>query len=152
MAYTCDIRQIDARHTLAVRVRVEAADLPKVMGRWFGAIGQYLVELRETPAGMPYAGYFRVNGSSMDVEIGFPVGKPLPGSGEIRPGSFPGGRMAACLHVGPYDQLEAAVNALTAYVATQKLETTGAWYELYLNDPAQVGAEQTQTLVLMPLE
>ncbi len=141
-----------AQTTLCVRVRARAQDLPQIMGRCFGAIGQYLVELRQPPAGMPYAGYLNMDGQNADVEIGFPVGEALPGKGDIQPGTLPGGRMAAVMHFGPYEALEDAYHALQAYVQAQGLTATGAWYELYMNDPNQVPPEQIQTLVLMPLK
>ncbi len=152
MEYQCEIKEMPAQDTLCVRVRAKAQDLPQVMGRWFGEIGRYLVELRQPPTGMPYSGYFNMDIQDMDVEIGFPVGKPLPGKGDIQPGTLPGGRMAAVMHFGSYDTLEAAYHALQAYVQVQGLTATGVWYELYMNDPNQVAPEQIQTLVLMPLK
>jgi effector-binding domain-containing protein len=152
MEYQCEIREMSAQTTLCVRVRAKAQDLPQVMGRWFGEIGQYLVAMRQPPAGMPYCGYLAVDGEQMDVVIGFPVRERLPGKGDIQPGSLPGGRMAAVTHYGPYDTLEAAYHALTAYVQAQGLVPTGVWYEFYMNDPHKVAPEQVQTLVLMPLQ
>ena len=152
MAYQCEIKQFEPQTTLAVRVRASASELPQLMGRWFGAIGQYLVELRQPPTGMPYAGYFNMDIQNLEVEIGFPVGKDLPGKGEIQPGTLPGGKMATCMHFGPYDQLEAAYNALMAFVREQGLEPASAFYEMYMNDPNQVPVEQLQTQVMVAVK
>ena len=152
MTYQCEVRQFEPQATLTVRVRAPAHEVPQLMGRWFGAIGKYLMELHQPPTGMPYAAYRNMDAQDMDVEIGFPVGEVLPPKGEIQPGSIPGGRMATTIHFGPYDRLEDAYHALQSFVGEQGLEPTGVLYEMYMNDPIQVAPEEVQTLVTMPLK
>ncbi|MBI5879295.1 MAG: GyrI-like domain-containing protein [Chloroflexi bacterium] len=86
------------------------------------------------------------------MELGFPVSAPLPPKGNIRPGTLPGGKMAAVMHVRPYDQLPHAFHALQAFIEKQGLATTGIWYEMYANDPREVPPEQYQTLALIELK
>lgn len=153
MEYQFEIRTLIEQPALCVRAHVKMQDLPPLVGRSFGQIGQYLVELRQPPAGMPYAAYRNMDAATMsaDVEIGFPVGKALPGRGEIQPGTLPGGRAVATVHRGSYEGLQDAYTAMEAYTQANKLTPAGVWYEFYLNDPNQVAPEDVQTLVLMPI-
>jgi len=114
----------------------------------------YLAELGEQPAGMPYAGYREVRNmdmQNMDVEIGYPVARNLPGRGEIEASSLPGGPVASVTHIGPYNQLGAAYEALAAWTHEQGCGTTNTAYELYYNSPLTTPPEQLRTEVFLPL-
>ena len=151
MATQCEIVQRPAQLTLSVRTRTSVDQLPALMGQVFGAIAAYLGELGQFPAGAPYAAYYNMNMQDLDVEIGFPVPAALAGKDQIQPGEVPGGAAASCVHVGPYDRVSQAYEALQAFVAEQGREPTGVAYEFYLNDPSEVPPEELQTQVVMPL-
>lgn len=51
--------------------------------------------------------------ADLDVEIGFPVSKKLPGNGEIKASWIPGGKMGTCFYTGPYGEMRLAYEALT---------------------------------------
>jgi len=54
--------------------------------------------------------------SALNVEIGFPTQKPLPGRDRIRPADIPGGREGICQYRGPYTELAPAYEALSSLV------------------------------------
>jgi len=150
--YICEVKQQSAQPTLTVRVKTSTQQLPQVFARVYASIGQYLGELGEKPAGPPFAAYYNMDAQAMDVEIGFPVAKQLPGRGEIKPGATPSGQVATCLHTGPYNEAPGAYEALSHFLRESKFEATGVAYELYLNDPAQTPPEELQTQVMFPLK
>ncbi len=152
MPYNCEIQEQPARPTLSARRRASVHDLPRVLGQTYSAIVAYLGELGQQPAGPSYAAYYNMDMQDLDIEIGFVVSEPLPGSGEIRASEIPGGRVATCPHIGPYGEIAAAYTALTQYVREHGGEPTGVAYELYLNDPGQTPPQELQTLVLFPLK
>ena len=135
-----------------IRTTTAVHRLPEALPRAYGAIMQYLSDLGEYPAGTPYAAYFNMDLNNLQVEIGFPVSKALPGRGKIKPGELPAGKQASCLYQGPYDQCEPAYEALSAWVEAQGYEPTGVAYEFYLNDPNEVPPEEIQTLIMYPLK
>ncbi len=90
MPYNCEIKEQAAQPTLSIRTHTSVQALPQVIGQVYGEIGQYLGRLGEQPAGMPYAAYFNQDMQDLDVEIGFPVTRPLPAHGRIQPGEIPG--------------------------------------------------------------
>ena len=152
MSYNCKIEEKPVQPVLSIRTRSAVQDLPEVFGRCYGAIAQYLGELGETPGGAPFAGYYNMDMQDLDIEIGFPVSRPLEGKGEIQTGSIPAGKMATCLHIGPYKEVEPAYNALIEFIAQNKYESTGVAYEIYLNDPAETPEEELQTQIVFPLK
>ena len=152
MDYNCNLTQKEAQPVLSIRSRSAVQGMPELMGRCFGAVAQYLGELGEAPAGMPFAAFYNMDMNDLDVEIGFPVGRALPGRGEIQASEIPGGWQATLLFVGPYDAMVPAYDALNEYVKASGHEPTGVVYEMYLNDPSQTPGELPQTLIMFPLK
>jgi len=152
MSYECQIIEQEKQPALSIRTRTAVQDLPAVMGGAYQQIVQYLGELGEAPAGAPYGGYFNMDMQDLDVEIGFPVARPLEGKDDIQASSIPGGKQAVCTHIGPYNAIEPAYNALTAFMAEQGVEPTGVAYEFHLNDPMVTPPEELETRVVFPLK
>jgi len=151
MTYMCETKEQPTQPTLSVRVRAPMQELPQVMGRAYGEIAQYLCELGEQPAGPPFAAYYNLDVQDLDVEIGMPVSKNLPGKGNVQPSAMPGGKYAACLHTGPYSDIGPAYNTLSHWVLENGHIPTGVAYELYLNDPARTLPAELRTQILFPL-
>jgi effector-binding domain-containing protein len=152
MSYNCNIEERPDQPVLSIRTRCAVEDLPEVLGRSYGAIAQYLGELGETPGGAPFVAYYNMDMQDLDIEIGFPVTRPLEGKGEIQEEFIPGGKMATCLHIGAYKEIEPAYNALNEFIAQNKYESTGVAYEFYLNDPNETPEEELQTQIVFPLK
>ena len=118
MSYKCEVKEQTAQPTLAIRRRVSVQDLPQALGGAYGAIAQYLGELGEQPVGPPFAAYHNMDMQNLDVEIGFPVSRRLPGKDDINASEIPGGKVATCLYTGPYSEVEPAYNALSQWIKT----------------------------------
>jgi effector-binding domain-containing protein len=141
-----------AQPALAIRTRTSLPNLPQTIGECFGKVINYLGQAGEQPAGAPYVGYYNMDMNDLDVEMGFPVAKALPGKGEIKVSQLPGGKMGTCLYTGPYTEMPVAYDALTKLLGEKGLEPTGIVYEVYYNSPAEVRPEELQTLILFPLK
>jgi effector-binding domain-containing protein len=152
MSHKCELKEQPARSTLAIRTRAAVQDLSRILGETYGTIAQYLGELGEQPAGPPFVAYHNQDMQDLDIEIGFPVARELPGRGDIQAGEIPGGKAAACLYTGPYEEIEGAYNALFQWVEENGYEVAGAPYEMYLNDPRETPPEELQTQILFPLK
>jgi effector-binding domain-containing protein len=152
MPYQCELKEQSAQKTLSIRTRTAVQDLPQVFGEGYGQIAQYLGQLGEQPIGPPFAAYYNMDMADLDVELGFPVARALPGQGEIKAGEIPGGRVATCLYTGPYSDIEAAYNTLMKWMEANGYQATGVSYELYLNDPDETPAAELQTQIIFPLE
>ena len=152
MSYNCELVEAAPQPTLSIRTTTSVQELPQELGKAYGAIAQYLGELGEQPAGAPFAGYFNMDMSNLEVEIGFPVSRAFPGKDDIKPSEIPGGKSARCLYTGPYNEIEPAYNALTAWAEENGYQTTGVAYEFYLNDPQETPPQELMTQIVFPLK
>jgi effector-binding domain-containing protein len=146
MSYTCQFQNQPAQPVISVRLRTSVEHLPEQLGLWFGSLARHITALGEEPAGAPFVAYFNMDMQDLDIEIGFPVAKELPGEDQIQPGHIPAGPVVSCLNIGPYDKMDAAYQAMA-----QRIEATGTVYEFYFNAPDEVPAEELQTRIVMPL-
>jgi len=125
--------------------------LPQEIGRALAAIAMHLASCGEVPAGAPFVAYYNMDMQDMEVEIGFPVSRQLPGEGEIQSSELPG-KVATCLFVGPYSESRPAYDALTEWTEKQGYEPTGIAYEIYFDDPSQTPPEELKTRIMFPLK
>jgi effector-binding domain-containing protein len=151
MSYQCELKQQPARPALSVRTHAAVQDLPTLFGKIYGGIMQYLGELGEQPTGMPFAAYYNMDMQNLDVEIGFPVARKLAGKDEIQASEFPGGKLASVMHIGPYDQVGPAYEALTQWVKDHGYQATGVAYELYYSGP-ETPPQEIRTEIMFPLK
>jgi effector-binding domain-containing protein len=152
MSYNCEVKEQPAQAVLSIRTRTSVRDLPQAMGQAFGTIYQYLGEMGEEPAGPPFAAYYNMDMEDLDVEIGFPIFKAVPGQGDVKVSEIPAGRFATCLYVGPYGEIEHAYNALSWWLRDNGHEPAGPVYEIYLNDAGQTPPEELQTQIMFLLK
>jgi effector-binding domain-containing protein len=152
MQYKCELIQKTAQPALIVRTRAPVFRLSQAIGKAFAAVQAFLDQQNEQPAGAPFVMYRNMNMFSLDVEIGFPVKRPLQGAGEIRPTEVPGGKAAACLFIGPYNKIAPAYKALQQWMKTNGYTADGAPYEFYLNDPNNTPPAELQTQIVFPLK
>jgi effector-binding domain-containing protein len=151
MSYQCELLDRQRQPALVVRTRAAVQDLPQVLGSAWGAIMQQAGKLAVQPSGPPYVAYHNMDMQDLELEIGFPFPRQIEGEGEVTQGEIPGGKAAACLHVGPYDQLRGAYEALGAWMKANGHVASGPAYEFYLNDPRTTPPAQLQTQVVFPL-
>ncbi len=151
VSYVCEIEDRPERPIVSVRTRAAVQDLPQLFGQIYGALMQYMSELGAQPAGEPFAAYYNMDMQNLDVEIGFPVSKPLPDRGDIQGGALPAGKYAATMHIGPYDTVGPAYEALTQYVKASGYEPAGAAYEFYFSGP-ETQPEEIRTQIVYPLK
>jgi effector-binding domain-containing protein len=139
VSYHCEIKELPDTPTLSIRTRTAVQELPKTMHKAYGAIVQHLGEIGEQPESPAYAAYYNMDMQNLDVEMGFPVSKQLPGKNDVKASNIPAGKYASSVFTGPYSEFEPAYNALSQWIKENGYEVTGTAYELYqlLNSPAR---------------
>lgn len=101
--------------------------------------------------GAPFARYHPAGDDTFDLEAGIPVGGPFPETDTIRARELPGGDAITTVHIGSYDRLGDAVAALAAWRTERGREAAGAYWEIYVDDPSTVPADEVQTRIVEPL-
>lgn len=150
--YTVDEVQLPGGPACAIREQHSMADLPDFFGGAFGELAGYLDEQAAQLTGPPFARYYSVSESAVDVEAVFPCDRGLPGRGRIRLIELLPSAAAQVLHVGPYQDLRRAWAAIEAWLAEHHSQRTDAPREVYLNGPDDVSSPaEFQTLVIQPI-
>jgi effector-binding domain-containing protein len=151
MPYNCELFDIPHTPLLSIRTHAAVQDLPGLIGPSYGAIMQYLAELQEAVAGEPFVIYYNLDMQNLDIEIGFPVTKALPGKGQIQSSEMPAGPTARALFTGPYSEMAPAYDELKKFVEDSGREPTGVAIEYYLNGP-ETPPEKLETRIVFPLK
>jgi effector-binding domain-containing protein len=151
MAWNIELKEKPLQYTLVIRKRASVLELPKIIGECYGAIGKYLGELGEQPSNAPFVAYYNLDMENLDLEIGFPVNKILPGKDDIVGGEIPAGPFVTCLYKGPYSDMKNLYEDMMKWIAENGYEMSGAAYEYYLNSPAEV-KDESEYLTIVELQ
>jgi len=114
-------------------------------------MAQYLAGLGEQPVGPPFVAYYNMDMEDLDIEVGLTVSKHVAGKDRIQASELPEGKIATCVHTGPYGEVGPAYAALSAWMEANGHVPTGVAYEFYLNDPSETPPEELMTQVVFPL-
>jgi effector-binding domain-containing protein len=86
-----------------------------------------------------------------DVEVAIPISRIIDETEEMRIYDLPGGKMAKIIHKGPYDKMDQAYEKLFNWIDQNGKSISGATREVYINDPNEVGIEETLTEIYAPI-
>ena len=152
MIFDLKVENQAAQPVLAIRTITSMENLPAVIGDSYAKIANYLTELGEQPGYAPYAAYYNVDIHDLDVELGFPVSRPLPEKNEIKAGQIPQSQIVSCLYKGAYSEMEAPYMEIMNWIEDHGHEPTGVYYEYYYNSPADVPENELLTRIVIPLK
>jgi effector-binding domain-containing protein len=153
MPYEVEVREVQPQPVAAIRMTTTMAGIGAAVGQIFPEVSACLERQGVTPSGPPFVRYHSFEDDAIDLEAGLPVATAVTGEGEVSPGELPGGRVALTTHVGPYETIGAAHEAVNAWIGEQGLQPAGAPWERYLTDPNQVkDPAEWRTEVLYPIQ
>ena len=139
--------------TLHVRLKTSVGGLNEAFDKNFALIESYLSEIGEQPAAAPYAAYYNHDMQDLDVEMGFPVAKALPGRDEIKAGIIPAFEQAVCgIHKGSYNSLDETYGQIYQYIADNNFEISGAHYDFYISNPDNTSENELITRIAIPVK
>jgi effector-binding domain-containing protein len=101
-----EMKEEQTQPVLSIRTRAAVQDLPNVIGESYGKIMQYVEKIGKQPSGAPFVAYYNMDMDDLDLEIGFPVAKPLDGNDEINRSEIPAGKYISMTYKGPYTGME----------------------------------------------
>jgi effector-binding domain-containing protein len=152
-----NIEIINKDAEIAIAMKFEAVEFIKmaeVMQEGYQKLMDYVAKCGKQPAGAPYCKY--TNGSAdfmkWDIELGFPVSEPLPEQGEIYMSKTCKGKAITAMHKGSYKDVEKTYAPMMQYLAENKLESTGVYYDYYISNPADTPESELLTKVIFPIK
>jgi len=152
-----NIETINKEAEIAAAVKytaVDFTDMGPVMGEGYQKLWAYVAQGAGQMAGAPYCKY--TNGSEdfmkFDIELGIPVSEPLPEKDGVYMAKTCKGRAITAIHKGAYKDIEKTYAPMMQYLAENKLESTGVYYDYYLNNPADTPENELLTKVVFMLK
>jgi effector-binding domain-containing protein len=135
MPYAITTHELAPQPIISIRGRFRPVEMPGFIGsafdRLFGWLGQSGIE----PSGPPFAIYHDFGAEDIDAEVCVPVGAVLSVPEGMISRVAPATTVARTVHVGPYDELEAAYEAVSGWVERQGRTVAGPIQERYLDGP-----------------
>ena len=150
-----DVEEIKVapRHFVGIRREVPTTELAGFFAEVFPKVMQWMGEKGIPPASAPMAVW-----CAMDMETGIAdthagafVAQPVEGEGEITPGITVGGDALKLVHVGGYDKMGQSWGRI--YRRAKELgRVPGSGWEVYVDDPQTVPADELKTEIYLPIE
>ena len=145
MRYEMQFVDLQAQHTAVVRGHVAQVDIAEFLGSAFAEIINVLDDQELHPTGAPF-GRYRPTDDGFDIEVGFPCSDVVKPAKRVEASELPAGRMGMTLHVGPYDEVGEAYDALVAWLVDEGCVAVGQPWESYLDGP-EVAEPRTEVFV-----
>ncbi|WP_320164254.1 GyrI-like domain-containing protein [uncultured Trichococcus sp.] len=152
MGYIIEMMETQEQPTLIMKAVTPVGELPKILGKAFMEIVTHIMELGEQPVGPAFVGYFNMDMERLELEIGFPVSKALPGQGDILAGSIPAGKQVSCMYKGPYMEMPPAYEEIQKWIEDNGYKPLGPVYEHYYNSPEEVPESELLTKIVFLVE
>jgi effector-binding domain-containing protein len=154
MAYNVQLRHRPRRHLAVVKFECGVPDIGRNMSQAFSDVAEYLqnegIEMQS-----PAIAYYEPAAPGFKISAGFPVAEPVKGNGRVVAAVLPESDVATTTHVGPYNQLPVAYEAIQAWMKANEREPAdvggGVMWEEYWTPPPAPPA-QTRTDVYWPLK
>jgi len=146
-------REMVEQPTLTMMGKVPVAEIPAFLGKAYSAVSQHVTRSGLAFAGAPFARYRPLDDAfaEFEIEAGFPVLSGAEGSREVAESTLPGGVAAVVTHVGPYDQMKPAYEAIEAWIIEHDGQPDGPAWEVYYSDPSvQPNPATWRTEIIQP--
>ena len=119
MTYEMEFVDLSLQHTAVVYGHLATGEIASFIGAAFGEVIASLDGQGLHPTGPPFGRYRPTGEGQFDVEIGFPCSGVVKPSGRVEPSELPAGRAAHTMHVGAYDGIGAAYEAVIGWLTDQ---------------------------------
>ena len=152
MTYAVTVERIEPQPAATMRGTTTPAEIGPTLARILPAVGGQIFAQEVKPAGPPFCRYHSFSPERVDLEGGITVQSEVQSAGDVQAIELPGGEVATTLHLGPYEKLGEAWDAMRAWFETEGREPAGPGWEVYLNDPGEVPDPQDyQTRIIWPV-
>ncbi len=146
-----EIIELPDQLAICIRARTRLEQLPALIGESYHRILQYMGECGLVPNAAPFTAYFNMDPQDLEVEMGFPVSREVPGEGDILSVRIPATRAIVATHHGSYSTLTETYAAMNHHLSQQGLEAVGSAYEYYMTGP-EVPENDHLTRIVLPLK
>lgn len=151
-SYDVSTLELTPQPAMAIRGKAAPAELEKALGSVIPRLVAHAFGSGLSVAGPPFVRYLVFSDQVVEFEAGLPVIKAGPGTDDIVAVELPAGPAATTVHVGPYQGLRKAHEALLRWTEQKGKKPAGPAWEVYLTNPVQEpDPAKWRTKVFLPL-
>jgi effector-binding domain-containing protein len=150
MSYEIDTRDVPEQPVISIREHTAMASIGEFLGSAFGELYGHAGRTGVITSGPPFVIYHAFDPVEVDAEVCIPVIGTAEPAGRITARVLPASTVAHTIHVGAYDRLGVAYEAVQTWITQQGLEAAGPYRERYLTGP-EVPQELHRTEIELPV-
>ncbi len=139
------------QHVLSIRITINFNDFPNTAKLAYDNITEYAECNNILLSGGPFVCYHNTDLDNLDVEMGFPVARPISGMGNIVGHTIPVQKSVSGIFLGPYTDTDPLMMEIIKWIADHGYEQQGQIYNYYLNDDDRPAAELL-TQIIVPIK
>ena len=139
------------QHVLSIRTTIHFKDFPNTAKQGFDKIMEYAACNDMFFSGSPFVCYHNADLENLDVEMGFPVARPVLGNDMISGHTIPARKVVSGIFQGPYTDTDPLMMELFMWIADQGYEQQGQIFNYYLNDDDRPATELL-TQITIPIK
>ena len=152
MAYEILTANLPASEAVAIRTTIPMPELQGFFNGAFLELSEVIRTGRGTPVGPPFVRYYSVTANAVDVEAVMTCDRRVPVSGRVKPLHLDAAQAAIVRHVGRYDKMRAAYEAIKEWMSNNGKHAIEAPREVYVTTGAEVpDPSEWVTLVEQPI-
>lgn len=151
MTADIQIKNLPGGLALVTRSSATADTVKERMGEAFGVLTRHMGATGARVVGPPFTQYEEPVEGQFAFAVCMPVAPGAVAGDRIELEELPPVEAASFLYTGPYDAMEGSWRSLLAWVTENDRQPGGPLREVYLNDPASVGADDLLTELVVPL-
>ncbi len=155
VSYEVEVRELKEQPYVVQRgeCKNEPAAVGAKLSELLPAVAGYLAAKGVDMVGPPFTRYLVMTDERIELEGGCPTAETIAVEGELRAGAHPAGPAAVTMHVGPYEKLGEAHDAVTEWAKANGREVAGPAWEVYWTDPgSEPDPAKWRTEVFLPLK
>jgi effector-binding domain-containing protein len=122
------------QHVLSIRKTINFSDYPAIARRSYEEIMMYAAQQGLLFSNGPYVCYHNADLEKLDVELGFPIARPVSGDGEILGHTIPAQKVVSSIFLGAYEDTDPLLLEIMQWIAKHGLEQKGTIFNYYLNE------------------
>jgi effector-binding domain-containing protein len=135
--YQVSLETREPRPAMVIRAATSMQRITEDLGRIFPAVYHHVTENDAEMTGPPFVRYLSMDEHGMELEAGITVVENIAPKDDIIASELPGGEVAVTWHVGPFDTIGTAYEAIEAWMGQNGKLPAGPPWEVYWTDPGE---------------
>jgi effector-binding domain-containing protein len=122
------------QHILSICTTIPFSEYPQTAGQTYAKIMAFAQQNGLLFSGGPFVCYHNADLAALDVEMGFPLARPVNGNAVILGRTLPQRKVVSGIFLGAYEESDPLMMGILQWIGEHGLEQQGEIWNYYLND------------------